>query len=61
MRKIERPHPTGTKLVRLADVPLDLRLRALQRALREAKTDDEAHRLLMLAIDPGHASGRIAA
>jgi hypothetical protein len=45
--------------VRLEDVPLEERLRALTHC--EAKTEQEAIRLLRIALDPGDAGGRIAA
>ena len=45
--------------MRLADVPLQQRLEALTHC--EAKTEAEAIRLLRLALEPGLASGRIAA
>ena len=61
MDRDDQPPGVGNKLIRLADIPLDQRLRALSRALRTAKTDQEALRLLMLAVDPKNAGGRIAA
>ncbi len=45
--------------MRLADIPLEVRLKALTRV--EAKTEAEAITLLRIALDPGDAGGRIAA
>ena len=55
------PAGVGSSLVRLKDVPLEVRLRALDEVIPTAKTQREARRLLRLTLDPGHASGRIAA
>lgn len=57
----EIPQATGTRLVRLADVPLAQRLAAAEACMREAKDEDELIRLFELVYDPGHTSGRIAA
>ena len=54
-----KPQPTGTRTIRLADIPLSVRLRALTKV--DAKDEDEAIKLLNLALDPGDRSGRIAA
>ena len=56
-----RPAGVGSQTVRLADIPLGVRLEALDLTLRTAKTMSEATRLLRLALDPGDAGGRIAA
>ncbi len=51
----------GSKTVRLADVPLEARLKALDEVIGTAKTRREATRLLRLVLEPGDAGGRIAA
>lgn len=56
-----QPHPVGTQLVRLRDVPLEERMHAARVASAEAKDIREAIRLLQIARDPGNAGGRIAA
>jgi hypothetical protein len=53
--------PTGNTTIRLADIPLDQRLTALTEALRHTTTEQEAIKLLHLALEPGDAGGRIAA
>lgn len=52
--------PCGDTLIRLKDLPLEKRLAALTRALREAKTGREAQRMLEVVLDPQAAGGRIA-
>lgn len=56
-----KPHPTGTRLVRLADIPTPTRIRAARQLMSTAKDHAEWARLLQLAYDPGDAGGRIAA
>ena len=54
--------PCGNVLIRLADVPLERRLRAMQEiAKREGLSPEDAYQLLDLVLDPGDASGRVAA
>ena len=57
----KRPDPTGSRLVRLADIPLEVRLRAAELCMAEARTDEEAARLFELVYDPGDVSGRVSA
>lgn len=60
---VTKPPPgVGTTLIRLADIPLEQRLTALQQIIGHDNISfDEALDLLNAAIDPGDASGRIAA
>lgn len=53
--------PVGTRLVRLADVPEDVRRKAALKLMDEAKDGTEWARLFELVWNPGDASGRIAA
>lgn len=61
MAKIKDKPGVGNLTVRLADVPLEDRLVALDETIREAKTEAEATLLLQIAVDPGDYGGRIAA
>lgn len=57
-----KTNPTGTTLVRLADVPLKDRLHALNQIMQnETLTEEQAQNYLALVIDPGDTSARIAA
>lgn len=56
-----RPAGAGTHLVRLADQPLDVRLKALDDVIHTAKTRSEAELLLSITLAPGDHGGRIAA
>ncbi len=57
-----KPAPTGTKTVRLADVPLTKRLAAIHHLMRtNGLTIEDTQDLLVIALDPGDAGGRIAA
>jgi len=58
---VPKPEPTGTRLVRLADIPREVRIRAAGECAREAKDRRERARLFMLALNPGDAGGRVAA
>lgn len=58
---VAKPQPCGSRLIRLADIPKHLRMRAARSAVCEAKDEREAQRLLAIALDPGDAGGRIAA
>ena len=54
--------PTGSTLVRLADVPLTDRLAALHHIMvRDTLTAEEAQTMLDMCLDPGDLSTRIAA
>jgi hypothetical protein len=62
MLKIEpKADPVGRKLVRLADIPLDVRMLAAERCMAEAATDEEVAQLFELVYDPGDRGGRVAA
>lgn len=52
--------PVGSTLVRLADVPLDVRMLAAERCMAEASTDEEVARLFELVYDPGDCGGRVS-
>lgn len=56
-----KPQPVGTSLVRLIDVPEEIRISAARKLMAEAKDADEWRKLFYLAHDPGDAGGRIAA
>jgi hypothetical protein len=58
---VPKPNPTGTRLVRLADIPREIRMQAAGECAREAKGKHERSRIFALALDPGDAGGRIAA
>lgn len=54
--------PTGTKLVRLRELPLEERTKGYAKLVRNGDlTPEEAERLLTVVIDPGDVGGRIAA
>lgn len=57
----EIPTACGDSLVRLRDVPFDVRREATLRLLARGALDElEAARLLELLVDPGDAGGRVA-
>lgn len=56
-----KTNPTGTTLIRLADIPEDQRIAAAHQLIDEANNIDEILRLIELMVDPQDASGRIAA
>lgn len=56
-----KPQPTGTRTIRLADIPPAVRERAARKLMRQAVDDREYFRYVELAFDPGDAGGRIAA
>lgn len=56
-----KPHPTGDRLVRLADIDDQVRLKAALALMDEATSVDEILRLVELAVDPRDAGGRVAA
>jgi hypothetical protein len=65
MPEITEPKGVGDRLVRLADVPYEVRHHAVSEILRGryggAKTPEEAERLMRLIYEPGDFGGRIAA
>jgi hypothetical protein len=56
-----KPNPTGTTLIRLADIPLNIRKQAALRLMRQTDDTAEWARYFELVWEPGHASGRVAA
>lgn len=58
-RRLQK-HPTGNQLVRLADIPLSKRLQGLQRLAEEGLAPEDMAELMLLAVDPGDASARVA-
>lgn len=56
-----KPHPTGTRTIRLADIHPLTRQRYARELMAHAKDARERKRLEQLATDPGDAGGRIAA
>ncbi len=61
-RVVER-NGVGAALVRLRDVPFEVRREALEGLLKrgEVKTPQEAEKLFRLVLEPGDAGERIAA
>ena len=62
MRGPRKPpsEPTGNTLIRLADIPLDKRMKGLQRLAAEGLSPEDMAELMLLAVDPGDASARVA-
>lgn len=54
--------PAATRLIRLADVPFDVRRRHALKLIDSGQVpDDQLGRMFELVVDPGDASGRVAA
>ncbi len=56
-----KPHPTGNKLIRLADIPIEQRRAAALKLMRETSDTSEYAALFELVVAPGNRSARIAA
>lgn len=54
-----RESPTGNRMVRLADVPLDERLKAYQRLVPHLTRVEDAELLLSLVLDPEEKGCRV--
>lgn len=58
---IPKPQPTGTRTIRLADIPEPVRRRAALQLMRDTDNTAEFAQLFELVYDPGNKGGRIAA
>ena len=57
----QTPPGVGTTLIRLANIPLADRLKAIHTLMaNQPLSPEDAQTMLALALDPGDASGRIA-
>ena len=57
----QTPPGVGTTLIRLANIPLTDRLKAIHTLMaNQPLSPEDAQTMLALALDPGDASGRIA-
>lgn len=54
--------PAGTRLIRIADIPLDIRRQAALKLIDQGDiTENQLGRMFELVFEPGDASGRITA
>ena len=54
-----KPNPTGTQLIRLADIPNQTRIKAARTLMAQAKDTNEYIQYFQLAYNPGNKGGRI--
>lgn len=53
--------PAATRLIRIADIPIDVRRKAALKLIDQGWPDDQLGRMFELVVDPGDASGLVAA